>query len=187
MKITYLTPIKVGNPPVRVVTNPPVRVVTEYVEDILSLKRCGLYLQLWYEDLYSEENVKKCYNIFRLVTQKASDYHFDFDKKGDCAEFFCDNFYEKPGTSKTKRKKILLILFENSRLKFLCFEPDDSHGLTEYSSDVPIFELKDLLTDDNKYKTFLDYWENLENYETKRNILSQVLCKDVVDKILTMY
>lgn len=164
--------------------NPEVKVVTENVGNLLNLKKCSLYLQLWYEDYTSVEHVFRCYNIFKLVTQKGTSVEYMGDEKEEQIDFYRESYWEKSGTFRISRKNYLKQLFSNINSKFVCYDIDEENDRNKWRS----FTLLQLLTNDEHYSYFYKYWSNLEDYETIRNILLKVIPnKDVVDKIGAMY
>lgn len=142
-----------------------------------------MYLQLWYEDYTSEQHVLRCYNIFKLVTQKGTSVEHMGDEE-DRVDLYRENYWEKSGTFRMSRKDYLKELFCNINLRFICYDLDKKTDKNKRQK----FTLLQLLTNDEAYSYFCNYWSNLEDYETLRNILLQVIPnKDVVDKIGAMY
>ena len=165
------------------ITTPKVSVVTENIGNQLNLRRCSFYLQLWYPDHTSEQDVLKCYNIFKLVTKKGTTCEY-MEDKDDNTDFYRDSFCEKAGTFFTSRKDYVYLLFSNVNLRFACYDIDTEDDPRKRRK----FTLLELLTNDENYQYFYEYWNNLPDYETIRNLLLKVLPnKDVVDMIGVLY
>jgi hypothetical protein len=180
LKIVYLKTIGIHHPFDR---TPPVTAVTENVGNLLNLKRCSLYLQLWYENNTSEKDVQRCYNIFKLVAKKGTTSEHMCDTNNNNVDFYRESYLGKAGTF-GDRKDYIKQLFMNINLRFLCFDVDKEKDKNKRRE----FTLLKLLTDEEAYNYFYDYWSKLEDYETVRNILLKVIPnKDVVDKIGAIY
>ena len=162
---------------------PKVSVVTEDIGNQLNLRRCSFYLQLWYEDYTSEQDVLRCYNIFKLVAKKGTSYE-PMGEKDDNVYFYRESYWEKAGTFHTSRKDYVRVLFSNVNLRFACYDIDKDGDPTKRRK----FTMLELLTNDENYQYFYEYWNNLPDYETIRNLLLKVLPnKDVVDMIGVLY
>ncbi len=162
---------------------PEVTVVTENIGNQLNLKRCSLYLQLWYEDYVSQENILRCYNIFKLVAKKGTSCE-SMEDEDDNMDFYRESYWEKSGTFFISRKDYIYLLFRNVNLRFVCYDIDTEVDGSKRRK----FTLRELLTNEEKYRYFYEYWNNLPDYETIRYLLLEVLPnKDVVDMIGVLY
>lgn len=172
------------------------QVVTEDLGHILSLRNCSLYLHMTFPNRdFSDAEIRKCFDIFLLIAQKAGGYECINDMRTD---FFYDvNKYSIPGLFTIKRKTILEDLFQGRYLIFLSYDPikqedkewidlNDVKNKLEHPKilEYPTFSLKELLQCEKSYKIFLDFWANLPDHEQVRDIFRALgLPRDIINYI----
>ena len=158
---------------------PKVIVYREKMGDILSLYKCDAYLRLYFDDLVNDKTVRRCHNILKIICKKVMEAEEMGDKE-EHTDFYTYKFFYKDGTFKYNRKFLIKKFFHSPNPRILCYDEEkfrDGRKIT----------LKELLTDDQKYKCFLDYWKSVPDYESIRKELLKILSKDMVDKLSVTY
>ena len=158
---------------------PKVMVYREKLGDVLSLYKCDAYLRLYFDDLVNDKTVWRCYNILKIICKKVMEVEEMGDKE-EHTDFYTYKHFEKDGTFKYNRKLLIKGFFHSPNPRILCYD------LEKFRKGRKI-TLRELLTDDQKYKYFLDYWNRVPDYESIRKELLKILPKDMVDKLSVTY
>ena len=175
--VTYLEPIgKNGRCRTK---SPRVAVCHEKLGDVISYYKCDAYLRLHFDDLVSEKNVATCCNILKIICKKVMEAEEMGDKE-DHTDFYTYNYFKKNGTFEYSRKHLTQKFFCSINPRIICYDIEKYQKGKE-------FTLRELLTDEQKYKFFVDYWNSVPDYESVRKVLLKILSKDMVDKLSVTY
>ena len=177
--VTYLEPIDKNN--CYQTKSPRVVVCHEKLGNVVSYYKCDAYLRLHFDDLVSDKNVARCCNILKIICKKVMEAEEMGDKE-DHTDFTLINTLRKTVHLNTVGN-IINKFFCSVNPRIICYDIEKYWKGKENSS----FTLRELLTDEEKYKFFVDYWNSVPDYESVRKVLLKILSKDMVDKLSVTY
>lgn len=156
-------------------------VIREPLKFKISLKSCHNYLMLHYPDnLFTNEQIYKCYTLFSLVIKKANFSDAMNDDNIHIGHTKCSKEYGvMAGISKDKINKLL---FFHHDLFIICYNINSSSEVnTSY-----VYTIISLLNDGSKYQSFLKFWSAIVDHEQVRDCLKEKkLTDDVIDLIFS--
>lgn len=171
------------------------KVITEELGDLLSLRRCSMYLHFMFPDEdFSDNNIKRCFEIILIVLNKASHVEQMDTNILDC----CYNYwFINHGVMTDKRKDILDLIFSNKTINIPLYNVDEQVNndwiqTTELSFEEKLsyissndnnpdqdqshlkymtFTLKEMLECDQAYNLFIERWSKFPSHQEVRDAL----------------
>lgn len=170
------TPCDKGDLIIKFSRNPKC-IVREYTKFKIDEGKCKSYLDIHFPDLIlNEQIINKCVIIFKLLLRYADGYE-SYASLGENKIILWKEF----GGWSIGMSKLNLFnqLFYNRTLYIICANPKNS------------LSLKDILTQNDKYKIFNDYWTNkfdcLDLIDTLRDVSKKVLkCQEFPTEIIEL-
>jgi hypothetical protein len=141
------------------------QLVTEKIGYLFSLKRCSILLHRLLQSEYPNSfQVERCYHIISLILRASSETWIPRDE--NTIKIITNDFLPD-GTFIETRSSILEDIFSAPKIEIYCTNKLLIDG---EELDKKIFNILELLSDDNKYQIFLDFWGNLPNYEVQETV-----------------
>lgn len=178
-QITYLKPIFVNPLNTWGPRDSQVKVVTERLGDVLNLRQCYHYLNLFHpQTVFSDEHVSRCLKVFQIALQHVN--HVEFITGND-EEFYEwsfggeDQYYVNFSTFYRPRR---------TELKSMLRVADQSFSEKDYVGSG--FTLCELIFSPDKFAIFEREWGKNPTHESIRKILLAFFPSDIVNKIFEM-
>lgn len=152
--------------------DPSTILVEEEVGDIVSIRRCALYLELFHDECRME-----CAIGMREVCKTLLERTVEFDE----GVYWFEPYFTKPSVYLESRHKAAKEFFMNSKIT-ICSYDKAWLKATENEPD----DLIDIVRDEVTYNKFRDYWNRVPTIKEMRDMLLEFFPKDIANKIVSM-
>jgi hypothetical protein len=175
VKVVYYRPVHLIKQTRFSTKNPPLELVEEEIGELLSVRRCWLYLEFHHADKseWSMKDAERLYRIILMILETTDEWD---------ADVFYQPFYHRHGVFTKSRKQMLEYLFSNPSFSVCCiFDPCYT------DSEAPGYDIIRFMTDETLYNQFLTFWGNIPTVADYQSALRPHFPKDICNMILTKW
>jgi hypothetical protein len=176
--LVYLTPVDHNNKYQR--RNPHVKLVEEPIGELLTVKRCGLWLELHFGGVWTTKEQRRLYLIFLTLLERQ----FERDE---------DIYYEPPfdqyGVFYDTRRDVITQLFSSKNITVCSYVGagwNQEVAVAKFGPSAigePVSLLK-IIRDDVEYTKFCKFWRRIPTIRQLLSVLCHIFPKDVVKIII---